>query len=76
MRIEITQSALNATGFAGIDFPNLSESARKNVAAQVCSRLGDSANAMLLEINNPIAVNSIYYVRDVPVQNNRTVIPR
>jgi len=66
MQIDIRQSELNRNGFAGIDFPNLPWADRRNVAARVCTARGDQANAMLLEINNPIACNSIRYIQDVP----------
>ena len=66
MQIDIRQSELNRNGFASVDFPNASWVDRRNIAARICTARGDRANAMLLEINNPIATNSIRYIQDVP----------
>lgn len=66
MKIIVKQSDLDRFGFGGLDFQRLSPPNRKMVAARVMGALGFSREAFLLETNNPVAVNSIWYVRDVP----------
>lgn len=64
-KILVRQSELDALGFRGVDFVRLDRYSRRNLAAQVCAARGDTQNAFLLEINNPLAIDAIVYVRDV-----------
>lgn len=60
----VRQSTLNQIGQGHLDFASLPWSMRRDVASLALRAQGDTNAAMLLELNNPIACNSIVYIRD------------
>ena len=61
--ILIRQSELDSVGFQGY-FPDASWSVRRGVASLVLRARGDVQTALLLELNNPVAIAKITYVND------------
>ena len=60
----VKQSTLNAIGYGYVDFPSLTWSQRRDLASLALRAQGQEQAAMLLELNNPLACNSIVYIRD------------
>jgi hypothetical protein len=63
--ILIRQSELNRLGYPG-DFATDTWLNRRNVASLVLRARGDIQTALLLELNNPVAIAKITYANDAP----------
>jgi hypothetical protein len=63
--ILIRQSELIQLGYSG-DFASANWATRRNLASLVLRRRGDIQTALLLELNNPVAIAKITYVNDAP----------
>lgn len=61
--ILIRQTELDALGYQGF-FPDASWSDRRGLASLVLRARGDIQTALLLELNNPVAIAKITYVND------------
>jgi len=63
--ILIRQSELNRLGYSG-NFATATWLVRRNLASLVLRARGDIQTALLLELNNPVAIAKITYVNDAP----------